>query len=93
MPFPQILRVSQLVLEIPCISCNPNVHDHAHNSLPLVPTLSQVSPLHTPNHTSLGLILILSSIYTYSFLMVSCLQISSLNLVRTISLLYFKCVT
>jgi hypothetical protein len=36
--------------EIPCILSNPNIHYRVYNSLPPVPVLSQINPVHIPTH-------------------------------------------
>ena len=47
--------------EIPCILWNSKVHYCIHKSLPPVPILSQIDPVHAPHLTSWRSILILSS--------------------------------
>jgi len=41
--------------EIPCLLPNSKVHYHIHNSLPLVPVLSQINSDHVPTRLPSGL--------------------------------------
>ena len=48
--------------EIPSTQWSQKVHYRTHNSLPPVPSLSQINPVHVPNPTLWRYILILSSL-------------------------------
>ena len=53
------LAVPKLVKKFPTLFWNPIVHYHAHNSLPLIPILTQINIVHVPNPVSWKSILIL----------------------------------
>jgi len=72
--------------ETPCISCflwNPHVHDHVHNSQPLIPIQSQINPIHI-HHMSC-----LTSIFM-SPLICSCVLQSPLSSWFSIKIMYTR---
>jgi hypothetical protein len=45
-------NLSSASQEIPCILCNPKVHDRIHNNPPPVPIQNMIKPFHDPQANS-----------------------------------------